>query len=136
MIKLSGQEINYITLFEKLTGATVKDCILSEDLTFVIKEGDMGLAIGKEGVIINKIKREMGREIHVYEHSTDSVKFIKNLFYPINIDKVEVNGKNIKVFISPEFKKRVIGRGGKKINSVKEIAKRHLDIEEIQVFDL
>ncbi len=136
MIKLNGPEINYITLFEKLTGASVKDCIATEDLTFVVKEGDMGLAIGKDGVIINKIKREMGKEIHVYEHSEDSSKFIKNLFYPITIDKVEIEGKIVKIHVTPDSKKRAIGRGGKKINTVREIAKRHLDIEEVQVLDI
>ena len=133
MIKLSGQEIKYITMFEKLTGATVKDCISNEDLTFVIKEGDMGIAIGKNGFIINKIKKEMGKEIHVYEHSEDPTKFIKNLFYPITIEKVEISDKKAKVYINQNEKKRAIGRGGKKINTVKEIAKRHFDIEDVQV---
>lgn len=136
MIKLNGPEINYITLFEKLTGASVKDCIANEDLTFIVKEGDMGLAIGKDGTIINKIKRDMGKEIHVYEHSEDTSKFIKNLFYPINIEKVEVDNKTVRIFVSPEFKKRVIGRAGKKINTVKDIAKRHLDVEDVQVLDI
>lgn len=133
MIKLSGPEIKYITMFEKLTGATVKDCISNDDLTFVIKEGDMGIAIGKNGFIINKIKKEMGKEIHVYEHSEDPAQFIKNLFYPINIEKVEINDKKAKVYINQNEKKRAIGRGGKKINTVKEISKRHFDIEDVQV---
>lgn len=138
MIKLTGPDIKYITLFEKLTGATVKDCIVSndnKDLTFIVKEGDMGLAIGRSGRTIDKIKKRMKREIHIYEHSKNPKKFLKNLFYPIEIEKVEVNmkEKEAKVYIDPGQRKRAIGRGGKKIKTVKEIAKRHLGIEDIQI---
>lgn len=134
MIKLRGPEIKYITMFEKKTGATVKDCITADDdLTFIVKEGDMGLAIGKNGVIINKIKKEMKKEIHIYEHSNKPDQFIKNLFYPINIEKVEIEGKSARIHLDPGDKKRAIGRGGKKIKNVKDIAKRHLGIEEILI---
>lgn len=138
MIKLTGPDIKYITLFEKLTGATVKDCIVDEnngDITFIVKEGDRGLAIGRSGRTIDKIKKRMKREIHVYEHSDNPEKFIKNLFYPISIEKVEIDEerKEARIYINPSQKKRAIGRGGKKIKSVKDIAKRHLGIEDIKI---
>ena len=133
LIKLSNDEIKLITHFEKTTGATVKDCISGEELTFIVKEGDLGMAIGKQGTIINKIKKEMKREIHIYEHSDDPEKFIKNLFYPVRIERVEINDAIATVYANPEDKKRAIGRAGKKINTVREIAKRHLEIEEIRV---
>ncbi|MGL6297993.1 MAG: NusA-like transcription termination signal-binding factor, partial [Methanobacteriaceae archaeon] len=49
-VKLSATEIRYIALFEDITGAMVKDCIIDDDngkIIFVVKNGDMGLAIGK-----------------------------------------------------------------------------------------
>ena len=48
-IKFSANEIRYIALFENMTGAMVKDCIIDDEhgkVTFVVKNGDMGLAIG------------------------------------------------------------------------------------------
>ena len=50
-IKFSANEIRYIALFENMTGAMVKDCIIDDEhgkVTFVVKNGDMGLAIGKK----------------------------------------------------------------------------------------
>ena len=47
-IKFSANEIRYIALFENMTGAMVKDCIIDDEhgkVTFVVKNGDMGLAI-------------------------------------------------------------------------------------------
>ena len=59
-IKFSANEIRYIALFENMTGAMVKDCIIDDEhgkVTFVVKNGDMGLAIGKKGVNIKLASR-------------------------------------------------------------------------------
>jgi N utilization substance protein A len=134
MIKLDSDAINLIKIFESKTGAVVKDCIINgNDITFIVKEGDMGLAIGKGGSIVNQIKKEFDKEIHVYEHSEDPSKFIINVLFPVKVEKVEINGKEAKVYIDNANKKRAIGKGGKKINTVKELALRHFGIENIVV---
>ncbi len=134
MIKLTSQEIQLINFFEKKTKARVKDCINEEEgITFIVEKGDIGLAIGKGGQKIKKIKDEIGKEIHVYEYADNEADFIKNLFFPIKIDKVEINGKEAKVFIDPKQKKRAIGKQGKKINNVKKIIIRHYDIQNIKI---
>jgi N utilization substance protein A len=134
MIRITSTEMKFITLFEKMTGSTVKDCIVNGDeLTFIIKQGEMGLAIGKKGAIINRIKKEIGKEIHIYEHADDAAGFIRNLFYPIKIDSIEVDGNEVRVFIDAALKKRAIGKGGKKINTVKELASRHFGITSIKI---
>lgn len=134
MIKLTSQEMKLIAFFERQTKSTVKDCIINDDeLTFIVKEGEMGLAIGKQGKTINKLKREIGKEIHVYEHSENPEKFIKNLFYPVEIQKIEINEEQAKVYIEPKHKKRAIGKQGKKINTVKMITARHYPINEIKI---
>lgn len=134
MIKLDSDSMLLISIFEKRTNATVKDCIVNgHDVTIIVKEGDMGQAIGKKGTIINKIESELGKEIHVYEHSSNPEKFISNLLFPVKVEKVEVNGKSVKVYIDKAEKKRAIGKGGKKINHVRELVKRHFGIDELKV---
>ena len=57
-IKFTANEIRYIALFENMTGAMVKDCIIDDEhgkVTFVVKNGDMGLAIGKGGSTVSKV---------------------------------------------------------------------------------
>ena len=47
-VRLSAESIRYLTLFESITGASIKDCIVQDDkIIFVVKKGDMGIAIGK-----------------------------------------------------------------------------------------
>lgn len=136
MIKLSMDELNYMRFFEKKTKANIKDCIVNQDgtdITIIAKEGDIGLVIGKKGAMIHRLKEELGKEIHVYEHSDDMGKFIKNLLYPIKVEKIDVEKDKVTVHINQNERKRAIGRNGKKINTVREITKRYHDIDEIKV---
>lgn len=133
MVKFSSEELNFIKYFEAQTGAIVKDCILKDDITVIVKEGDVQLAIGKNGSRINNLKREIGKEIHVYEFSGDLTTFIAHLFYPVRVEKVILNGKDIKVYIDIAEKRRAIGRERKKLNTVTELVKRHYDIDNIMV---
>ena len=81
-IKFNANEIRYIALFESLTGAMVKDCIIDEDnskVTFVVKNGDMGLAIGKGGSTVNKVQKAVDKGVEIIEFSEDPTTFIKNI---------------------------------------------------------
>jgi len=134
MIKLDSDAIELIKDFEGKTGAIVKDCIINgNEITFIVKEGDMGLAIGKKGAVVNKIKKDLDKEIHIYEHSEDPSKFIINVLFPVKVERVEITGKEAKVYIDRLQRKRAIGKGGKKINTAKELALRHFGIENIVV---
>lgn len=136
-VKLSTESIRFLTLFESLTGASVKDCIVEDDrVIFVVKKGDMGLAIGKGGINIEKAKELIGKKIEVVEHSDDAVEFITNIFKPIRVTAklIEKDGKKVAVVtVNPQYKGLVIGKGGKNINKAKELVRRHHDIEDIVV---
>ena len=133
-MKIRKEEMELIQRFEEMTKTTVKDCIINgEDITFIVKEGQIGLAIGKKGLIINKVKRELGKEIHVYEYSDDLSKFITNLFFPLKIENIEFKDNEAKVFIDSKQKKRAIGKDGKKIRNVQELTSRHFNIQDIKV---
>ena len=85
-VKLSTDGIRYIALFESLTGARAKDCFEDSEnnrLIFVVKSGDMGLAIGKGGDHINRVKKTIGKHVEIIEHSDDPVEFVKNAFHPV-----------------------------------------------------
>jgi len=59
-IKFTSLEMRFIALFQSITGATVKDCIVDSDLNriiFVVKEGNIGMAIGKRGKNIHLWRR-------------------------------------------------------------------------------
>ena len=79
-IKLTAELIRYISVFERLTGATVKDCFLegkSTKLVFIVNEGVLGLAIGKKGANIKRVKMVLEKELDVIEYSKDPLQFIR-----------------------------------------------------------
>jgi len=137
-IRLGSEEIKYMTLFENLTGAIIKDCVHSEDIMgFLVNQGDMGLAIGKSGSNIEKVKRATGKDILVMEFSDDATEFVRNLFQPIKVRQVRIhNADNEKVAIvevNRNDRNKVIGHGGHKIKIAKSLASRHHNINDIRI---
>jgi len=137
-IRLSNEEIKYITLFETLTGAVVKDCVCVHDvMAFLIKKGNMGLAIGKNGSNIGKVRNALGKSVVVMEFSESIESFIKNLFHPVKIKGVKIKGKDNERIADIEVKKpdrkKVIGHKGVRIKIARKLAKRHYNINNINV---
>ena len=137
-IRLNNDEIKYITLFETLTGAVVKDCVeIDNVMAFLIKKGNMGLAIGKNGSNIGKVRKTLSKSILVMEFSENMEKFIKNLFHPVNVKNVKIKGeKNEKmadIEVKKQDRKKVIGPNGVRIKIAKKLAKRHYGIDNINV---
>ncbi|WP_406660989.1 NusA-like transcription termination signal-binding factor [Methanolobus sp. ZRKC3] len=135
-IKLSTEGIRYIALFEKLTSATVKDCIIDDGrIIYVIKAGDMGAAIGRNGDHINRVKKAVDKHIDLIEYADESAEFIKNAFSPVAVRSVNITSKNNKrlayVEVSNKDKGLAIGKNGKNIEKVKLVAKRHHDIDDV-----
>lgn len=137
-IKLSMDGIRYIALFEKITGASARDCYEDTEnnrLLFVVKNGDMGLAIGKGGEHINNVKKAINKSIEIIEHSDDPVVFIKNAFHPVilkNINIKIIDGKRIAYVEVPTKEKGLaIGRDGKNIEKVKRLSLRHHNINDV-----
>ncbi|MBU2559300.1 NusA-like transcription termination signal-binding factor [archaeon] len=133
--KLTVDEMWYVTTFEDTTGASVKDCIKnSDEIIFVVKKGDMGLAIGKNGANINRAREKLGKKIEVIEHSDDPVEFVKRLFHSLRVEDGQMAGENdkvIRVSIDERDKKMAIGLKGKKLSKVKMLAKRFHGIEDV-----
>ncbi|MEM2918312.1 MAG: NusA-like transcription termination signal-binding factor [Candidatus Altiarchaeota archaeon] len=137
-IKLDANEIKYITLFESLTGAKVKDCVTEKNaLGFLIEQGYMGLAIGKNGSNVSKVMKLTGRNIFVMEASDDLKKFLDNLFQPLKIrnSRIFEDGKE-KVAILELNKKdrsKAIGQDGVRIKIAKKLAERHFGLNDIKI---
>jgi N utilization substance protein A len=137
-VKLSTDGIRYIALFESLTGARAKDCFEDTEnnrLIFVVKSGDMGLAIGKGGDHINRVKKAIGKHVEIIEHSDDPVEFVKNAFHPVSIKNASLVVKDDKriayVEVHSKEKGLAIGRDGKNIEKVKKLSARHHNIDDV-----
>jgi N utilization substance protein A len=139
-IKLTPEEMKYIALFENMTGATARDCIIDERagrIIFLAKPGDMGLAIGKGGRNINILKRMTGKQIEVVEYADSPEKLIRNSLSPANVREIRLTEKPDRkiavVEIDPKDKSIAIGKNGRTIEKTRMLAKRYFQIDHVAI---
>jgi N utilization substance protein A len=137
-VKLTTEGIRYIALFESLTRAVARDCYIDDEndrVIFVVKKGDMGLAIGKNGININRVKRSIGKHIEIVEFSGDVDEFIANALQPVSVKNVHIVTKESKklAYVEVMSKDRgiAIGKNGKNIQKAKVLAQRHYGLEDV-----
>ena len=138
-IRLSDEEMRYITLFESITGATAKDCIIDNEgnrIIFLIKQGEMGIAIGKNGINIKRATKLIGKPVEVVEAADTPEELIKNALFPAKVHVVKItrdaSGRLIaNVAVDPKDKGLAIGREGSKIQRARILAKRYFDIDAV-----
>jgi len=137
-VKLGTEEIKYINLFENMTGASVKDCILQEKVFFVVKQGQMGLAIGRKGANIQRLMETIGKPIEIIEYSDDPETFVRNILRPASIRNVTITTRpDNKVVATLDVLRRdkglAIGPKGKNIERAKTLMERHHNIGDIVI---
>ena len=133
--------MRYIALFQSITGATVRDCIVDTDLNriiFVVKEGSIGMAIGKRGKNIHTLEKMTGKKHEVIEHSENPAQFIKNALKPAKVDEVRItermDGKTIAVIsVNPKDKGVAIGKNGRNAERIRFLAKRYFQIQNVSI---
>ncbi len=140
-IKLSSEQLSLMSLFQGMSGATARDCIVDEKqnrIIFVVTKGQMGLAIGKEGSSVKKIERAVRRPVEVVEWSDDVSELIRNALGPKFVQEVRVSDrldgtKGIVVVVDPRKKGVVLGMGGKNAERVRLLVKRYWGISNVQI---
>jgi len=140
-IRFTSTEMRYIALFESITSASVRDCIIDDDLNriiFIIKEGDVGAAIGKGGKNIRLLEKMTGKRHEIIEHSENPTQFIKNALKPARVKEIRItqrpDGKSIAVVsVNPRDKGVAIGKNGRNAERIRFLAKRYFQIQNVSI---
>ena len=137
-ITLTDDTMRFITLFENVTRAQALDCLdKGELLIFVVPKKQVGLAVGKQGENIRKLKDMMKKNIEVVGFSRDLEAFLRSIFHNYRVKNVTIQEKGevtyAKVAVDPGQKGRAIGRGGTNLRLAREIVNRYFDRTEITI---
>jgi N utilization substance protein A len=139
-IRLKGEEMRLIALFESITGATSKDCLIDEEndrVILIAKKGEMGLAIGKAGRNINTLRKMTGRQIEVVEAADEPEQLIKNSLAPARVKTIRItekpDSKIAVVEVDARDKAIAIGKNGRTIDKTRLLAKRYFQIDHITI---
>jgi transcription termination/antitermination protein NusA len=137
-ITLDTESLGYIRLFEERTGARVKDCLAAEDkLVFLVMPGEVHKAVGPGGVLVDRLKGMLKKEIQVVEWADEPEALVKNIFYWYSPKRVDFapkgKGRHATVSVDPAWKARAIGKAGKNLKVARAILLRHTDIVSVSV---
>ncbi len=128
--------MQFMLMFENITRAKLKDCLLIDEMiVFIVEPAQIGKAIGKKGANVQRLKSLLkDKEFKITEFHPNLLQFIKNLFYPVKINKIEQKEDIIEI-TAPDMKSRglLIGRGAKNLRNNEEIVNRYFKIKEIKV---
>jgi N utilization substance protein A len=134
-IKYDFSLIKFISLFESMTRASVKDCFTQDDrIIFIVRENQIGLALGKGGSNIRRLEAVLKKKIKIAEFSPDLLQFIRNIEYPLEIkDIAEKDG--IVTITPPDSRTRgyLIGRAAVNLRNAEEMVRRYFEVKSIRV---
>lgn len=130
--------LRLMTLFENMTHATVKDCIVDAAgncIYFVVEEGKIGTAIGKNGSNVKHVESVVKKDVKIFEFSKDLETFVKNLIPQANNITLRVDGDktSVEIRVDRSSKAMIIGRDKKNINLFKELLQRNHNVNDLVV---
>jgi len=140
-IKLTSDELRLISLFQSVTSATARDCVVDEKMDrviFVVNQGHMGLAIGKGGSTIKQLQNVVSRKVELVEYSEDPSAFLKNILNSNLINEVRINerfdgAKQAVIVVDPKKKGIVVGKDGRNAEKARILAKRYFHISNVMI---
>jgi N utilization substance protein A len=140
-IKLTPDELRLISLFQSITSASARDCIVDDKMDrviFVVNKGHMGLAIGKGGATIKQLQNVVAKKVELVEYSDEASDFIRNILNSEMVKEVKINersdgSKQAIVFVDPKRKGVVVGREGRNAEKARLLAKRYFQISNVLI---
>jgi len=146
-IKIDRESMELISLFNNISGAIIKDCIIvpnpetqSEVIIFLVKKEDIGRAIGKSGEHVKDLMNKLQKKIDVIPFSSNLSDFIQFIFNTtknsIKIQSIETKDfkndkKTVIISVAPQDRGKAIGRDGSMIKKIKLLVLRHFDVDNV-----
>ena len=138
-VTLSDEARQLIALFEDETDVAARDCLVDESfdrLVFVVPSGEMGKAIGPGGRVVRRVEERVGRSVELVEDADTAAGFVANALSPAAVYNVTVSENESTVAyaeVASEDRGVAIGTDGKTIHRARELAKRHFDVDDVQL---
>ncbi|AHC51067.1 transcription elongation factor NusA [Sulfolobus acidocaldarius SUSAZ] len=139
-IKLTSEELKYMSLFQDITGVTARDCIIDDRnnrVILLINPESMGVAIGKNGLNVRKLEKLINKSVEIVGYQENLEDLVKNLMSPARVKTIKVvqsnSKKTVYITVEPQDKGIAIGKNGRNVERAKLILKRYLDIDSVVV---
>ena len=136
-MKIGQQEILLMNAFSSLTNVNAKDCVVSgKNVVFVVREQEVGKAIGKKGETIKKMSNKLNKRIEIFAYTKEAKGFLEKAFKDINFEKIELkeeDGKKIiEIEANPENRRKLLSQA-RKLKKIKELLERNYNVFDIKI---
>lgn len=134
-IKYDVDSMKFMSLFESITKAKLKDCVVRDNfILFIVQPGEIGRAVGAKGVNVRKLERLLKRKVKIVEFDPEPVNFIKNLIHPLKVKEItEEDGVYTLVPVDLKTRGMLIGRNASHLRAYEEVIKRYFPVQELKV---
>jgi N utilization substance protein A len=136
-VTLSDDARRYIALFEDVTGATARDCLVFDDrVVILVAAGEMGRAIGPDGRTVGRVEARIGRQVDLVEDADTPEAFVASALAPAAVRHVTISEQNDRVAyaeVAEPDRSVAIGADGRNIETARTLARRHHDVDDIQL---
>lgn len=146
-IKIDRNSMELISLFNSITGAIIKDCLIfqspennAEVVIFLVKKEDVGKAIGKAGEHVKDLMAKLQKKIDVIPWSDNLEEFIQFILNTsknsIKVQNIEIREnknqkKTVIISVRPQDRGKAIGKEGSMIRKIKEMVLRHFEVDNV-----
>jgi N utilization substance protein A len=130
-----------IAKFEQITGAAAIDVIRDDEgdrLIIVVRQKQLGRAIGRGGEKVRAASDAFGRSIDVVEMAETVEEFVKSALAPARVEKVKIitqkdGNKIASVTVKNEDRGIAIGREGRNVARARILVRRHFDLANVVI---
>jgi len=127
---LGFKERRYIEELRIITRSTALDCVIDDAfdrIIYVIRKGDMGIAIGKNGANIKKLQKILGRRVEMVEHDEEICVFVSNILKPAVVKGMSEDEEgNVYITVMTRSDLGIaIGKGGCNVEKARILIKRY-----------
>ena len=130
-LKLDQEVLGLCSIVERVTHARVIDGFNENEMYyFVVATGEIGKAIGERGINVQRFQQEFGKRVRMIEYNDNVAQFVKNVIYPLKVERIEVKEKE--VILSDSNKKTkslLIGRESKNLDMINRAVKRFFAVD-------
>jgi N utilization substance protein A len=137
-IRLDADTLRLFMLFERMTGAQLKDIVDEPDrIVFVVDEGHVGRAVGKGANNLKRLREVLNKDVEIIGYAADREQFVKNLFHRFTREEIHLETRSgvevARVKIDARETGKAIGRGGRNVQLARMLAQRHHNLRDVIV---